>query len=123
MRELIEKYKNKSFEELLNFIEIDTSHSFYELSNLAEYLNNNRQTNSAYYTDELILDSVLKRLPNFEKDRLLILEPSVGTGNFIPYIVNKYYDKKVRLDLVDIDKNSLKILKALIKKIEVPESF
>jgi DNA (cytosine-5)-methyltransferase 1 len=123
MKQLIEEYKSKNFKDLLNFIKHDSTHSFYELSKLAEYVNNNRQTHSAYYTDELILDSAINRLPSFEKENLVILEPSVGAGNFIPYIIKKYHDKQVRLDLMDIDENALIILKSLVEKIDIPDSF
>ena len=52
-----------------------------------------------------------------------ILEPSVGVGNFLPTLIEKYGEvQDVNIDVVDIDKNSISILKALLKKLSVPEN-
>ncbi|EGQ1755951.1 methyltransferase [Staphylococcus pseudintermedius] len=45
-------------------------------------------------------------------------------GSFLPLIFERYKDKKhVTLDLVDIDENSIEILKVLLKKFEIPKNF
>lgn len=66
----------------------------------------------------------MNQLPDFTKDELRILEPSVGAGAFIPFIFKKYDGvKHVTLDLVDIDANSISILKAILSKIKKPKNF
>ena len=77
----------------------------------AEYLNPNRDTTAAYYTDNMICRHIFNELPTFdEKNHLIVLEPSVGAGNFIPFIAEKYKDKDIlEIYLVDIDNNELKI--------------
>ena len=58
-----------------------------------------------------------------EKEEINILEPSVGVGNFIPFILKKYEDcKMINLDVVDIDKNNIRILKLLLKKYKMPNN-
>ena len=54
------------------------------LSQIAELANSKRTENSAYYTNKFIINEIIKRLPDFSKDELNIIEPSVGVGNFIP---------------------------------------
>ena len=55
---------------------------------------------------------------------ITILEPSVGAGNFIPLLVDKYkHCKKVTLDVIDISENELEILKILLNKLSIPKNF
>ena len=65
----------------------------------------------------------MKKLPMVEKKIIRILEPSAGVGNFVPLIIQKFKDKEVILDLVDIDPDSLEVLKALISKYNIPKNF
>lgn len=46
-----------------------------------------RQSHSAYYTNKFIIQEILDVLPNFEKKTISIIEPSVGAGNFLPFIL------------------------------------
>ncbi len=62
-------------------------------------------------------------LPDIEKDEIYILEPSVGVGNFLPFIYRKYEAvPKVHIDVCDIDENNLNILKLLIAKQQIPKN-
>lgn len=83
----------------------------------AEYLNPNRDLTAAFYTDTIICKYIMSELPDFAgKEHISILEPSVGAGNFIPFIVERYKDKKiVELFLVDIDENELKIAELIFE--------
>lgn len=83
----------------------------------AEYLNPNRDLTAAFYTDTIICKYIMSELPDFaDKEHISILEPSVGAGNFIPFIVERYKDKKiVELFLVDIDDNELKIAELIFE--------
>ena len=92
---------------------------------LTEYANANRLKNAAFFTRKDIVYSVIKDLPELKnKKKIRILEPSVGVCNFIPLLVEKYYDKEeVIFDLVDIDPNSLTILKVILDKLNLPKRF
>ena len=53
-----------------------------------------------------------------------ILEPSVGAGNFLPLLIEKYKSvSDVQIDVIDIDKNAIDILKILIKKLDIPTNI
>ncbi|NSM11558.1 DNA (cytosine-5-)-methyltransferase, partial [Moraxella bovoculi] len=66
----------------------------------------------------------IKELPKFKKDEITILEPSVGSGNFLPLLFKLYDDiQKVNLIVVDIDKEMIKVLKVLYDKEYIPNNF
>ena len=91
------------------------------LARIAELTNSKRENNAAYYTNKYIINEIVKHLPDFEKDEINILEPSVGVGNFLPFIFKKYEEiKKVNIDGVDIDEKNMQILKLLLKKQRIP---
>ena len=83
----------------------------------AECLNPNRDLTAAFYTDTMICKEIMNELPSFDnKEHITILEPSVGAGNFIPFIAEKYKSKKIlELYLVDIDKTELEISKLIFE--------
>lgn len=94
------------------------------LSNIVELANAKRYKNSAFYTNREIISEIFDRLPNIDKSTITIVEPSVGAGNFLPFIFKKYEDKKqVNLIVIDIDKEILEILKLLYDKNEIPKNF
>ncbi len=78
-----------------------------------ETINVNKEKYSSFYTPPNISFSLINSLPDIKKDIIHILEPSVGIGNFIPLIAEKYYDKKVLIDVIDIDTDTLRLLKSL----------
>lgn len=91
------------------------------LARIAELTNSKRENNAAYYTNKYIINEIFKHLPDFEKDEINILEPSVGVGNFLPFVFKKYEEiKKVNIDVVDIDEKNMQILKLLLKKQRIP---
>ena len=96
--------------------------SLEELSRIAELVNNDRVETSAYYTDEIILDEINQYLPEIDKDIIRILEPSVGVGNFLQLIIDKYSNcKKLIIDVNDIDPESISLLKILNQYRTIPE--
>lgn len=118
----IEKYKLLSVDNLMQFI-VDNPLNLGEasLARIAELTNSQRENNAAYYTNKYIINELYKRLPNFEKEEINILEPSVGVGNFLPFILKKYEGvRKVNVDMVDIDEKNLQILKLLLQKQKIP---
>lgn len=91
------------------------------LARIAELTNSKRENNAAYYTNKFIINEIFKRLPDFEKEVINILEPSVGVGNFLPFIFKKYENiSRVNIDVVDIDEENLQILKLLLQKQRIP---
>lgn len=93
------------------------------LSNLAEIADTKKTQNSAYFTNKFIINEIAKTLPSFNKDSITIIEPSAGCGNFLPILFKKYaHIKHVSLKLIDINQNSLNILKLLYEKI-APKNF
>lgn len=99
--------------------------SYTTLSRIIELANIERTKHAAYFTTKNVCFSLVGALPSFSSEKeVSILEPSVGAGNFIPMLIDKYeHCKKMRLDVIDIDKNALDILKILLKKITIPENI
>lgn len=94
------------------------------LQRIAELCNAKRTENAAFYTNKFIINEIMNELPAVNKEELRILEPSVGVGGFLPFLFKKYADvKKVHLDLVDIDTDTIEILKILIGHMDVPSNF
>lgn len=122
VKRLIEKNNLNDVESIVEFIENASMKEFNlsVLSKIAEIANTNRLENAAFYTDKENIFEVIKNIPDFsKKDEIRILEPSVGVGNFIFPLIKKYGNKKnVWIDVVDIDKNSLRIFISLIKKLK-----
>lgn len=118
----IEEYKLLSIDNLMQFI-VDNPLNLggASLARIAELTNSQRENNAAYYTNKYIINELYKQLPDFEKEEINILEPSVGVGNFLPFIFKKYEGvKKVNVDMVDIDEKNLQILKLLLQKQRIP---
>lgn len=91
------------------------------ISKVVEYANAKREHNAAFFTDKSILNEIMKYLPDIDKDVIRILEPSVGTGNFIPFIIKKYAAaKSIIIDVVDIDSDVISVLKYIISKLAIP---
>ena len=126
IKSLEKEFKLNETENIVNFIKENFKN--YSLDNIfliAEHSNSERLKTSAYFTRTDIAYSVIKDLPELKKKKKIrILEPSVGVGNFIPLLFEKYENKdEVILDVCDIDNNSLQILKTILSKIKVPTNF
>jgi DNA (cytosine-5)-methyltransferase 1 len=99
--------------------------SYSELAKIVELANAERLKHAAYYTRQDICFTIIKDLPDASKfEKISILEPSVGAGNFIPLIIEKYKTvKEVVIDVIDIDKNAINTLKILLKKLVIPKNI
>lgn len=124
VNQLIEKNKLIENGNLIDYIKKnENNYSFTTLIKIAELSNAKRNENEAFYTNKSLLNYIYKELPKINKKHIRVLEPSVGVGNFIPYIVAKYASAETLIiDVIDIDGYSLKILKELMKKISIPEN-
>ncbi len=113
-------------ENLKNFIKKNINDLTYpELVKIVELANAQRLQHAAYYTRQDICFTIVKDLPDTSKfEKLSILEPSVGAGNFLPLLIEKYKTvKEVHIDVIDIDKNAIEILKLLLKKLNIPKNI
>ena len=114
VKKLISDKGLDSFEALKSFVlKSRNKFSLSTLSSIIELANSKRQNNSAYFTNKFIIQEILEDLPDFEKSNISIIEPSVGSGNFLPFIFHKYADKQINLTIVDVDKDVLELLKLL----------
>ena len=125
IKKIIAENNLTSSENLLAFLDREWGNqSEKDLRDIAEYANANRQENSAFYTDEFIIQDMIDSMPMLDKDIIKVLEPSVGIGNFIlPFIdkfANKY--KSIIIDLNDIDPDSLKVTQFFISKHSLPQN-
>tara|TARA_R110001583_G_scaffold186910_1_gene347874 strand:+ start:712 stop:3219 length:2508 start_codon:yes stop_codon:yes gene_type:complete len=126
IKSIIEKNELNVTDNLIKFIKENFNKiSLENIFLIAEFSNSERQNTSAYFTRKDIAFSVIKDLPELKKKKKIrILEPSVGVGNFIPQLIEKYKDKEeVVIDVCDIDNNSLRVLKTILEKIKVPKNF
>ena len=110
---------------LINYIKKNRNNiDLSSLSSIIEFANAKRQNNSAFFTNKFIIDEIIKDLPKFKKDQVTIIEPSVGSGNFLPLLFKLYDDvKKVNLIVIDIDKEMIEVLKVLYDKKYIPKNF
>ncbi len=91
---------------------------------IAELCNARREENEAFYTNKFIVNDVMNHLPEFGKQCIRILEPSVGVGNFLPFLFKRYSSvPHVELDVLDIDETSIGLLRLLLAKIGIPANF
>lgn len=120
----IEEYSLDDAEKLIDFILNNPLNlGSASLARIAELTNSKRENNAAYYTNKFIVNEIYKQLPDFEKDEINVLEPSVGVGNFLSFIFKEYEGiKKVNIDVVDIDKKNLQILQLLLQKQRIPSN-
>lgn len=82
----IEDYQLDSPDNLIDFIVNNPLNlGSASLARIAELTNSKRENNAAYYTNKFIVNEIYKQLPEFEKEEINILEPSVGVGNFLPF--------------------------------------
>ncbi|MGI6676531.1 MAG: DNA cytosine methyltransferase [Bacilli bacterium] len=94
------------------------------LCRVVELANSQRNVQKAYFTNKTLINEIIKELPDISKDSVHILEPSVGAGSFIPFIVKSFeHMRKIFLTVVDIDENALKILRELLKQMKLPRNI
>lgn len=123
---LIESHNLQHSENLKKFLKTNLKKfSYNTLSRIIERANTERTKHAAYYTRKNTCFSLVEALPSFSNEKeISVLEPSVGAGNFMPLLINKYANcKKMHLDVIDIDKNTLDTLKILLKKLDIPKNI
>jgi len=127
IKKIIDDKKLDIEENLKDFIKenVKGDLSYAELAKIVELSNAQRLKHAAYYTRQDICFTIIKDLPDASKfEKLSILEPSVGAGNFIPLLIEKYKTvKEVEIDVIDIDKNAIDVLKLLLKRLNIPKNI
>jgi DNA (cytosine-5)-methyltransferase 1 len=125
LKRTIEENKLTNPNKLINYI--NTNFNSLGLDNtflIAEHSNSQRQATSAYFTRKDIAYTLVKDLPQLKKKKIKILEPAGGIGNFLPLLIDKYKEKEeIIIDTIDIDKNSLKVLKTILDNLSIPSNF
>lgn len=125
IKDIIDKNNLDNISNLKSFIKgnIDV-YNISTLSKIIEYSNAKRQKNSAYFTNKYIIQEIFRNLPDIAEDEISIIEPSVGAGNFLPFIFKKYEQKsRVDLTVVDVDSDIIDVLKLLYNKKTIPRNF
>lgn len=109
---------------ILSFIS-HTKQPFPQISRIVEMANSERDNTAAYYTRQDICFAIVNNLPEAKKfSTLSILEPSIGVGNFLPSLIEKYSSvSSVSIDVVDINPASIETLKEIVKHIDIPENI
>lgn len=109
---------------LLSYVKKHRKLGFVRLAKIAEYANGLRTETAAYYTRQDICYAVVKNLPDYTDSKILhILEPATGVGNFIPSLIKKYANvAELHIDVIDINADSIAILKQLLQTISIPEN-
>ncbi len=117
IKKIIKNYNIQHRDDALNFIDDNPeSLDIFELSRIAELVNNERTDTAAYYTDNSILETIGKFLPDINKKIIRVLEPAVGVGNFLQLIIDKYRSaEKLIIEVNDIDPKSIEMVKVLNK--------
>lgn len=124
INKIVQNNRFSNTDELIEFIDMNPLNlSNTALSRIAEMSNTKRTDNAAYFTSKSLITEMMKSISDCSCDEIRILEPSVGVGNFIPLILRRFESKRVILDLMDIDSDSIRILKALLAKQHIPDNF
>ncbi len=124
INEVIKEYNLTDKENLKKFILADQLQlGLSGLQRVVELCNAKRNENAAFYTNKFMISEIMDALPDFTKETLRIIEPSVGAGSFLPLLIVKYaYVPQVIIDVMDIDENSIEILQTMISKMSIPNN-
>lgn len=125
IKDIIKKEKLTDVKYLIKYIEKNPKlmdvRSMYQV---AQYANCLRLGQKPFYTDESLLNSIYKRLPNIRGKELTIVDPLCGVGIFLPLIIEKYGDKnKLSITFYDVDNETINIARALSKMIKLKVTF
>ena len=96
---------------------------FASLSRIVELANANREEREAFFTDKRLVTEIVKSLPIFTSDTISILEPAVGSGNFLPLLFLVLQGKNVNLTVCDVDGSALTLLRELLGYVKKPKNL
>lgn len=121
---LVKENQLWSQERVIKYIRQSQS-SFSRLSRIVEMANSERDNTAAYYTRQDVCFGIVNNLPEAKIfSTLSILEPSIGVGNFLPALIDRYANvSNVTIDVVDINPSSIRLLKEMLQHINIPDNF
>lgn len=121
---LVKENQLWSQERVIKYIRQSQS-SFSRLSRIVEMANYERDNTAAYYTRQDVCFGIVNNLPEAKIfSTLSILEPSIGVGNFLPALIDRYANvSNVTIDVVDINPTSIRLLKEMLQHINIPDNF
>lgn len=124
VREEIKSASLCSSAALITYIEKNPKNlGFSSLSKIIEFANAQRQEQEAFFTDKSLVTDIVKRLPVLSEKKIKILEPSVGSGNFLPLLFKFYEDKEIEITCCDIDPHAIRALKAILTHVQRPKNL
>ena len=125
INKFIEHYQLASNNNLLPFLSNNPERlDVPTLIRITELCNGKREENEGFYTNKYLVNEIMDKLPDFNQDTIRILEPSVGAGSFIPFILIRYaHIPHVIIDVVDIDPDSIENFKIILGMLDVPDNF
>lgn len=93
--------------------------NFYIDTFLKEQQIDNAKECGSFYTPQCVVYDAIKAL-SIDKERIRILEPSVGLGAFIPQVASMFSDKEqIDIDVVELDEHTLDDLQVCLTKINI----
>ncbi len=121
---LVKEFTLNTQDRILRYV-VQSKQPFSKLSRVVEMANSERDNTAAYYTRQDICFGIVNNLPEAKNfDHISILEPSIGVGNFLPCLIERYSSVPfVRIDVVDINPASIELLKEMVAKMNVPDNF
>ncbi len=121
---LVKEFSLNTQERILRYV-MQSKQPFSKLSRIVEMANSERDNTAAYYTRQDICFGIVNNLPEAKNfDHISILEPSIGVGNFLPCLIERYSSvPSVSIDVVDINPASIELLKEMVAKMNVPDNF
>lgn len=124
--EFQKKFNIKNQSQLALFIQKNglKDYSVADFQFFSEIINTSKDKDAAYYTNPDLVEEIVKNLPEFsEKKSLRVLEPSVGSGAFVTAVINKYRDKNLTFDVIDINGDSLSIVEAIVSQLNLSKKI
>lgn len=125
IRAEIQKENLVSLENLTQYLKANPRQlGLSSLSRIVELANSKRQIQEAFFTDKSLVTEIVKSLPIINSDNISILEPSVGSGNFLPLLFKILQDKrKISLTVCDKDEKAIALLGELLKHVKKPNGL
>jgi len=122
IKNLIRRFDITDTDTLVSFLRNNPMKlGFSTAARIVELANAKRAEQEAYFTNKSLITEMMKSLPSFTGNTIKILEPSVGAGNFIPFII-KYFERKheIQITVIDIDNSAIAVLKELMTYLDLP---
>ncbi len=110
--------KSEDIESEFRDIESNKVNSFEGLGRKYELKNANQKNEGAYYTPQsVVFDIIEETFKNIKLDRkIIVLEPSIGTANFIPQLIKRVGIENLKVIAFDTNSQTIEFTK---KNIEI----